>query len=311
MNHQPASIAVLGATGYIAMGLVRGFCLSGASRLYLFARSPDRVRDFVIRLQGESKTEICSFDRFSEFNYDAVINCIGVGDPVKLKVMSGKILTVTENYDNMIIDYLMQRPDTLYINFSSGAVYGLDFSTPVEEESRAWIDMNRLCSGSYYQAAKIYSEVKHRSLDHLRIVDLRIFSYFSRDIDLDAGFFMSELVAALKKGSVFITSPWEMLRDYVHPSDLLQLVEKCIAAGDLNDVFDVYSRKPVSKFELLEAFHSRYGLKFEIGGSCVTNTVTGLKKHYYSQNRRAGRIGYEPLYSSLDGIMEEVKFILE
>jgi nucleoside-diphosphate-sugar epimerase len=145
----------------------------------------------------------------------------------------------------------------------------------------------------------------------LNIVDLRIFGYFSRFIDLNAQYFMSEVISCVKDGKVLVTGEENMIRDYVHPSDLMSLIEKYIVVQPLNDVFDVYSLKPVMKFEILEYFAKQYGLKYSIKDDMQISAATGIKDYYYSDYKKAEQIGYSPQFTSMDSIIEESRLIFE
>lgn len=304
-------IAILGATGHIARGLIYGFCMSGQHQLFLFVRSAERMGEFLKTIHYNGDISVRGFDEFRNIEYDVIINCVGVGNPVKLKEMGGSIIRLTETYDNLVLDYLEAHPNTLYIYFSSGAVYGTDFRVPADETTRAEIDINHISSGDYYRIAKMNSEAKHRAATGLNIVDLRIFGYFSRFIDLKSEFFMSEIVSCVKYGKDFVTTPINMTRDYVYLQDLLSLIEKCIDVHQLNDVFDVYSKEPVTKFEILDYFYKHFRLKYIVIDDINIASVTGSKNEYCSNNRSAQKIGYIPDSTSLDCIIRESAEILK
>ena len=61
--------------------------------------------------------------------------------------------------------------------------------------------------------------------------------------------------------------------------------------GFLNDVFDVISKKPVNKFELLEYFSKEHGLKYEIIDTQY-KSATGSKLNYYSLNDKIKIFGF-------------------
>lgn len=302
-------IAILGATGHIAKSLIDGFCRADKYELFLFARSLDRFGKFLKSIPHNN----VSPKMFSEFNhaeYDVIVNCVGIGDPGKLKSAGSSIFRLTETFDNMILDYLGSHLEALYINFSSGATYGTDFSMPVDESSCTQLDINNITPMDFYGIAKINSEAKHRSLTDMNIVDLRVFGYFSRFINLETQYFMSEVISCVKHDKDFETGTENIIRDYVHPQDLMSLIEKCIAKQSLNDVFDVYSLKPARKFEILDYFSKQYGLKYTVKDNINIPTATGTKNHYYSNNKKAEKIGYLPQFTSLDSIIEETKAIL-
>ena len=304
------NIAILGSTSHIAKGLIAGFLGSGYTGLSLFARAPEAVRSFVSLLGEVPGVAVRPFSEFAGGAYDVVINCVGIGDPGKLRQEMSAVFGITETFDNLVLRYLEGHPAALYLNLSSGAAYGQDFSQPVSERSLASYDINHLSPGDFYGMAKACCEAKHRSLSGLQIVDLRIFGYFSRFIDLGTRYLMSEVVTCLKTGEPLVTGRGDIVRDYVHPTDLFCLVENCIARREINDVYDVYSLKPVGKFEMLEHFSARFGLKFCIEDDAVQVAPTGNKDHYYSLNQRALQIGYAPRVGSLACLVQETAALL-
>jgi nucleoside-diphosphate-sugar epimerase len=121
---------------------------------------------------------------------------------------------------------------------------------------------------------------------------------------------MSEIVNCLLQGKEFITGPNNIVRDYIHPSDLHSLIVKCIEKKKLNCALDVYSLKPASKFEILEEFKSQFGLKYNVESDVKGLNVTGSKDNYYSSYKKAEEIGYYPAHTSLESLVEETRFIL-
>lgn len=303
-------IAILGATSHIAKGLIYGLHRTGDSTLHLFARSPDRIHEFLSSIDCRKNAAVNSFDSFARSSYDVIINCVGIGDPGKLRGKEALIFGITEDYDNLILDYLESHPSAFYINFSSGAVYGTEFKKPVDGSTRFAVDVNNMTSSENYGIAKLNAEAKHRALTAYNIVDLRIFSYFSRFIDLQSKFLLTEILSCIGEKKIFETGPDNIIRDYVHREDLLRLIEACTSPKTLNHAFDVYSLKPVSKFEILDFFSRQYGLEYSIKDLPLGASPTGSKDHYYSICRKAEQTGYSPQFTSLDCIMLEAKAIL-
>ena len=163
----------------------------------------------------------------------------------------------------------------------------------------------------YYAIAKINAEAKHRSLNKFNIVDIRIFSYFSRFIDINSNYFICDLIRSIKNSIVFKTGPENIIRDYIHPYDLFSLVQKIIIKKKINDVFDAYSKMPISKFEIIEYFKNKYSLKYTVIKSFDNSTISGFKEIFYSKNTKANKIGYNPDYASLDCIIQEVNEIIK
>lgn len=305
-------IAILGATGHIAKGLIAGFLEAGGAELFLFARSPEQVQLFLAGYPPGTNLPVTikPFSDFCSTPYTAVINCVGIGNPARLAEGMASIFRITETFDNLVLDYVNEHPDTLYINFSSGAAYGTEFSSPAAMTGKAVFTINSLDASEYYGIAKIHSEAKHRAMKDRNIVDLRVFGYFSRFIDLEEKFLLSEIVTCLRANREFVTGTANIVRDFVTPHDLLRLITACLSHGVINDVFDVYSLKPATKFEIIDYFARQYGLKYRVDDTCSPFSVTGLKDCYYSTNDKATSIGYVPEFSSLAGIEHEVSSLL-
>jgi nucleoside-diphosphate-sugar epimerase len=306
-------IAILGSTSHIAKGLINNFLRGGEFCLHLFTRSPDRLLRFLEGLE-ESVEQDCvlheGYDDFAEGSYDVVINCVGVGTLSKLAGNYSSYFMVTEKYDNLIIEHLLENPDTLYISISSGAVYGRELSAPANEDTVNHIHVNHITTDDYYAITRLNAETKHRAFGNLRIVDLRVFSYFSRFIDLTDGYFITEIMDCILNEKMLVTDEVNMVRDYIHTEDLFSIIRKCVDAGKINKAFDAVSSKPVEKREILDYFSLEYGLKYEISRFSSHASATGKKNIYCSNYNNVACIGYEPTYSSMDVIKQESQHIL-
>ncbi len=263
-------IAILGSTSHIAQNLIYFF-----SQLH-----PDVTLTCFARKKGRGQP----YFSFPQHDFDAVINCIGLGDPKKIKDAGASFFRTTEFFDNMVLDYLETHPSTVYIHFSSGAVH-------------AHFQASHINASDYYGIAKLNAEAKHRALSHFSIVDLRVFSFFSRFIDLKAGFLMSELFLSLKTRTPFVTSTQDIKRDFIHPKDLFQLVWACILTPS-NCAYDVVSLAPISKHDLLEALKKKYGLHVILQESSVP---VGPRQDYYSTVQDSFVL-HKPQYTSLEAI---------
>jgi len=304
-------VAILGATSHIAKGLIYRLGQDGNHDLFLYARSPERADAFLNTIGLGRRFKAKPFEEFAKGTHGAVINCVGIGDPGKLSDAGSSILEITETFDTLVLDYLTRNPDTLYINFSSGAVYGTDFASPADDRSRATFAVNPTDPSAYYGIAKLHSEARHRTMKDHRIVDLRIFGYFSRFIDLDAKYLMSEIVTCILRGKEFVTGPEDIVRDYIDPEDLAALVKLCIAKRDLNDAFDVCSLHPARKFEILEKCSRLYRLKYTVKATRNIFSATGNKSNYYSTNGKVRTIGFVPRHTSLETCCQESKLIVD
>ena len=304
-------VALLGATSHMAKGLIGNFCRAGRVELFLFARDMDKTRDFLRGIGAGRGIHVKSVEAFGQDRYDVVINCIGIGSPRILGQAGASIFTLTETYDDLVLGYLRKHPKALYINFSSGAVYGNSFHAPVTKKTPCGFSVNDLSAKDYYGIAKLNAEAKHRAAGALHIVDIRAFSYFSRFIDLDSGYFLTDMIRCLKAGQEFVTDGSDFVRDYLHPADLYRLVGGIMEAKRFNGVLDAYSRKPVSKSAILTYFKKAYGLRCRLAGKLRAISPTGEKSFYCSLSREAARLGYKPGFSSLETIAEESKYLLK
>lgn len=307
-------IAILGATSHIAKGLIQHFIYSNDNELFLFARQTLRLREFLDEIDacGVEKTHAFQgFDKFGAYEYDVVINCIGLGTVAKELGIYTSFFLVTEEFDNLIIRYLLNSSRTLYINLSSGAIYGNQHREAAEESTINKISVNKLSRDDSFMVAKLNSEAKHRAFEKLNIIDIRIFSYFSRFIDISGNYFLTDLLRALANKQIFYTDRHDIIRDYLHPSDLYALVRKCIEHGSINSYFDAYSRQSIRKQEILDYFSLKYNLNYKIIHSHAISSVTGHKLSYFSTNCKANEIGYSPMYSSIETISLESEYILK
>lgn len=300
-------VAILGATGYIGKSLAYEFMAHpDAYELYLFSRSVSTLRDTLGDLGMDvSRNTYCELSDFSTYDYDVIINCTGVSDPMVLKQNPKKIIEITEGIDQMVLGYLREHISAIYIYISSGAVYGSTSMLSGTELQKAYEEGKDLNAGDCYMLSKINIEKAHMALPTFNIVDLRVFSFFSRFFNKGSHFLMSDIVTSLQEGKIFETSDEDIVRDYVSPSDLFALVECSILKEKIHDVFDVYSKRPVSKFELLSFLKERYNLSYTIKE--LPPEKKGLSQHsYYATNRKAETIGYEPKYTSLEGIEDQL-----
>ena len=303
-------VAILGASSQIAKDLVASFARKASHAPILY------VRDVVATQQWQAglglRFPVHPYAEYGREPHDAVINFVGVGDPQRAAKMGGDIFGVTQQYDDLVLDALRRHPDRRYIFLSSGAAYGSTFLEPAGPDTRAVIAINALQPQDYYAVAKLHAECKHRALPHLAITDLRVFNYFSRTQDLAARFFITDILRAIRDGELLRTSGDFMARDFLHPDDFHQLVCCVLAGPRANQALDCYSRAAIDKPTLLAAMASRFGLRYEIGApSQAVVNATGAKPHYYSLRREAAALGYQPAYSSEEGIALEADAILE
>lgn len=301
-------VAILGVTGYIGRSLLNEFFLEkDRFMVSLFSRSVSKVEDLISTMPHAHTYECKNLNDFSQGSYDVIINCTGIGDPSVLKKNPSSIFAITEEMDALILSYITKHQETLYINISSGAVYGSNTKDPITSSTPTVVSFVEMTPYDYYAVAKINSEAKHRAMNNVHIVDLRVFAFFSSFVDQDSGFFMSEVARAILHKKVLVTTDQDMVRDYSCPKDLFSLISLVIKKKTVNDFFDVYSKAPVTKFEILDFCKKVYGLEYSIQKSEV---ATGITKSYYSTNTKALGLGYSPAFTSLEGIQTEMEKML-
>ena len=303
-------IAILGATSQIAKDLIESFAQKTDYECTLFARKPDVVIEWLKKVNIQQPYQALGYSDFnSDDHYDVIINFVGVGNPAQAQEMGSQIFDVTYQYDMMALDYLKVHPKTKYIFLSSGAVYGGNFEQPVTNESVAMIPINNLKSTGWYTIAKLYAEARHRALPELSIIDIRVFNYFSHTQDMNARYFITDMVRALKNNEVFKTSADNIVRDYITPPDFFNLIQSILKSSSQNTAVDCYTKSPVDKFSLIKEIQNTFGLQYKIVESINTVNATGIKYNYYSTYITANNILYVPEKTSIEGIVEQIKLI--
>ncbi len=306
-------IAILGGTSHVGKGLVSRFLADKDVSLSWFGRSGERMKNFLNanNLSGNIMLRE-GYDDFPDGAYDVIINCVGAGTPEVLKDHYSLWFTVLEQFDNLVLDYLREVNDrALYVAFSSGALYGRNLQSVIDENSCYTINPNKINVPDYYAIAKLYAEAKHRSLPCLNIVDLRIFAYFSRFTDPDSGYLMTDVLKALLENTPLNTRKNDLVRDYIAPDDLYRMILLCMNQGSINMALDAYSAAPVAKMEMLKTFSERFNLKVNFVDDITSVSLNATGRIYCSDCRFAEKIGYRPKYTSLEGLVDELVHALE
>jgi nucleoside-diphosphate-sugar epimerase len=305
-------IAILGATSQIAKDLIVAFSKQDNHELVLFARRPEIVMQWLASVGLSGEYAVKDFAAFNtDEHFDALLNFVGVGDPAQAAAMGASIFDVTLKYDQLALNYLEHDPLCRYIFLSSGAAYGSSFEAPVDENTKATVAINNLQPQDWYAVAKLHAECRHRSLAYLPIIDIRVFNYFSHTQDMSARFLITDIVRAILDKTVLKTSADYIVRDFIHPSDFYKLVAALLASPATNAVVDCYSKAPIDKPALLTAMQENFGLQYEIIETSAGVNATGSKPHYYSLNTKADNFGYQPNFTSLEGLLLEVNELLQ
>jgi hypothetical protein len=304
-------VCIIGATSHIAKGLIHKFYKDSNYEMFLYARNIKKLKMY-LKKESLNGIYINTFDKAIEPNANVIINCVGFGKAKSVHSSGYQMFQVFEDYDNLCIKYIMDNPCSLYIYFSSGAIYGTDFKTEAKKLSIAEYSPNNIKYNDYYRVIKLYTEAKHRSLNQLKIWDIRVFNYFSEHIDINDSMLITEIVRCIKKKQVFKTNDVNITRDFVHPDDLYQLIEGIIDINDGNNAVDIYSKKPVTKKELLGFLKENYDLNYVIDKITKQQfSPTGTKKNYFTSYKIADKVlKYKPKYDSLESIRDVLEKIL-
>lgn len=304
-------IAILGATSQIARDLIVSFSENMEHDLFLFARRPEEIEKWLARSGLEGCYPVGNFAGFAQHEFDAILNFVGVGNPAQLVAMGNAIFDITLRFDELALEYLHVHPACRYLFLSSGTAYGSKFDEPATRDTPAIIQLNHLAPSDWYGMAKLHAECRHRAHPEFSINDIRVFNYFSRSQDIAARFLISDILRAILEKTTLQTSSDFIVRDYLHPSDFHMLIGALLSAPTHNAPVDCYSLAPVDKSSLLAAMQDRFGLHYEVSESTAGMNATGQKPHYYSLNRRAADFGYQPAWTSLEGILKEAAIIIQ
>lgn len=299
-------IAILGATSQIARDLTVSFSAEEDKHLHLFARRPEDVVTWLKTVGLSERYLVSDFTVFGEQDFDAVINFVGVGNPAQAVAIGNTIFDITLRFDEMVLEYLKTHSTCRYLFLSSGAAYGSNFNEPANRHTQSIVAINSLAQHEWYGIAKLHAECRHRAHSELHIIDIRVFNYFSHTQNFEARFLITDILRAIRDKDTLSTSPENIVRDFLHPTDFHNLINALLVAPAANASVDCYSRSPVDKFSLLIAMKEKYGLKYEIIQAINSVNATGSKLHYYSRSTRAECFGYNPSLTSLEGIVIEM-----
>lgn len=305
-------IAILGGTSEIAKDLARSFGKHGQYFLSIFARQPTIVQDW-LRGSAGARFSVNTFDEFVKNNnkFDAIINFVGAGNPERVMSLGTEIFRITNEFDELALEYIKRNPRCRYVFASSGAVYGGDFSKPATFESRAAIQINNLPASSWYGVAKLYAECRHRALSDYSIVDVRFFNYFSSTQNINDRFLVTDALRAARDGVKFKTSPEQIVRDYMGPEEVFSLISCILSSESKNAAIDANTKQPVEKFQMLEAMRDNFGLSYEIDKGAKMINSTGIKINYYSKSQLAHELfGFSPQKTSLEVVLTQAEKIL-
>ena len=311
------TIAIMGANSHLAKSLIE--CFSRSNRhndLRLFTRRAKLTCDFLASIipsnnHGQTWQIIEGYETFPTGQYDAIINCIGIGPLSKHQGDYAQYFTVYEYFDNMAIAYLKDHPAARFVSLGSGAVYGSDFKAPANEFSINTLIVNAVPPENYYSLSRLYAEAKHRAHAQLAITDFRIFSFFSRFHDPEDAYLIDQIITAIRNKTPLLTNHGDFYRDYLHPTDLYNAIESVIFSKQaINGALDLCSTKPILKSEMLAFFTEHYGLGVSYTDQVTDQSATGHKNHYFSTYSAANQLNFTSSFSSKYTIAEASKYLL-
>lgn len=303
-------IAIFGANSAISFDYLSRLDASDKKTYFLFSRKSINIKKFKI---PRHQIKLLEYDQFDVSNeYDIIINFIGCGDPQKLASMQNQIFQINDYYDNLILNYLAINPQTKYIYISSGASYLSKFEHPVKQDFIQSINITSELSHDNYSLAKFISELKHRSLSDLNIVDLRVFSYFRNVNPEYERSLIGTLMSCIKSQATFETTNHDLWRDYINDEIFARALNAVVEAENMNCAFDVFSLMPISKLKILKVLAERYSLNYRFinNETGIQHTSTGTKPYYYSLNKSISKIGFEPSKTSEEVILAGVEKML-
>jgi len=304
-------LAFLGASSQIARDLAPLFAQNSQVKLSRFVRDIGADHEWRAKYQPEGVPAARPLVDFgAQEDFDAIVNFIGVGDPARAAMLGARILDITYQYDEIVLDYLRRRPSCRYLFLSSGAAYGTVFERPATQSTQARFPINGLGSHCWYGLAKFLAECRHRASPELAVADIRIFSYVSRSLNVNSRYLIADIVRALAHGQVLKTSSQDIIRDYVSPQDLFSLMWIMLTTCLDNVAVDVYSKATVRKMMLLAHLGEQFGLRHALVDSPVGINVSGIKPNYFSKNRKAAEFGYDPQCDSLTAVTDAIRYIL-
>lgn len=303
------TVAILGANSQIGQDYIQNLLIKSQTDLYMYSRRPDLL-SIQTPLEYKGRVRSLGYEDFGFHKYDLIVNFVGASNPNQISAMGHEIFKITNHYDELVVQYLKKFNNAFYIFISSGAAYGDVFSAgPAEELTQSIFDFNNLKTSQYYGASKYFAEKRHRELTDLKILDLRIFSYFSKGQDLSSALLLSEIIRSIKSGSTLKTNQDNLYRDYIGADDFYNLIECLLSTGGINTSVDSYSLGSIGKMDMLDNFHAKFGLNFSL--EKLNSNTSSSKKYYFSMKRHTlNSLGFSPKFNSLDLILKTSRDML-
>lgn len=99
---------------------------------------------------------------------------------------------------------------------------------------------------------------------------------------------------AILDNEPFLTNNIDVRKDFINRFDLWRIVSLFLDYPE-NGAYDVYSKAPIGKFELLRFCRGKFGLNWRIEGGGVP-----VPTEYFSRDRALAQKGYAPQWTSIE-----------
>ena len=303
------NIAVFGAGSQIAQDWINNIIHLSEFNVDLYTRNNELIILKNSAYRNSNNFKYLSYDLFADSNkYNLIINFVGIANPKLAAEMNKQVAHISEHYDLLALNYLQKNKHCRYIFISSGASFGNIFSEPVTNKSISSFSDQASEPSDWYGWSKFQAEKRHREKIDLPIVDLRIFSYFSSNQQLESSLLMSNILKSIHEKKLLITNQTNPIRDYIGPQEFGKMIAGILKNPPINAVVDFFSLAPVSKFALLDAISKNFALRYEIIPDIQNQH---FRNNYFSLNYHAKKLfQYQPDFNSIEIINNELtKFL--
>lgn len=217
---------------------------------------------------------------------DAILNLIGGNRQ--------SVSTSDVEYALMLGQALLLRAIELSIplvHLSSGSVL-----QPTTGSVSSNAPLRRPPFQSTYEELKVRFEELHEAHSASNCtLDLRLFSFVGQTFLTSSPYFLAEAFAAIRDLRVLECTSDDFVRDYSGASEVAAAIDSAFRHG-VRGKANIWSKKPVSKFEMLEGLRQEFGLNFKIIAGESNST-----SHYHS-GPEPQLVGFDPP-SSLEVIL--------
>ena len=295
---------IIGANGQIAKSIINE--LPKSEFLFLLTSNKVKLLKFLKEIKKNNNYTIIESDYEKIIFPDgisSIINCTGFGDPTFHKSKDFFLKDLGTNIDNQILNFLEKNNNLHYFFLSTGGIYDSKKNYINARNNRKLkLNLDNLAENNYYILKKITQELLHKSLKHLNIVNLRVFGFISEFINFNSNFFLATVFKSYLSKKKFLTNERNFLRDLISVKDLIKFIN-ILEKKKINDTFDIFSSKPVTKKEILKFFENK-GLSLSLNLEKIQNL---RKPKLISNCKKAKLMGFVSNKSSIENISDIAK----